>query len=278
MEKIPAPKPLVQPVLAEEIKFTDKTFIAPRSVATVALPSRGYFYSNPSVKNGSVEITPLTARDMKLVAGITGDNIDGVIDTLLKRCLVTSIDPAELLTTDRYFLLIMLRANSFGSGVNITVRCPNAKCSRVNNLVLDLIQDYDLINVKEGASEPFEFELPSSKYKVTYHLPRGKDVKRIEALTAAVKASTSEAEIGDNALTVSVASLIDTVNGAAVPEEHRMAIVDSFSAKDFILLKRDMDSNTPGITSQTTKICAFCKGEIEVGSPLHSAEFFYPLS
>lgn len=278
MEKLPTPKPLATPVLAEEVKPLDKTFIAPRSVATVALPSRGYFYSDPSIKDGNVEITPLTARDMKLVAGITGDNVDDVVDTLLKRCVISNIDPNELLTADRYFLLIMLRANSFGSGVNISVLCPNAKCKKVSTLVLDLIKDYDIVSVKDGAKEPFQFTLPTSKLVVEYRLPRGKDVKLIDAMVEKIKKETPADDIGDMTLTAAVAMLINTINGVPVPEEHRVAAVDTFPASDFLALKRDMDSNTPALTSSTTKKCLHCGNNIEVGSPLQSAEFFYPLS
>lgn len=278
MEKLSTTKSLETPVTAGVSTPLDKTFIAPRSVATVALPSRGYFYSDPSIKDGKVEITPLTARDMKLVAGITGDNVDDVVDTLLKRCVVTNIDPQELLTVDRYFLLIMLRANSFGSGVNISVACPNTKCKKVSSLVLDLIKDYDVVSVKEGAKEPFQFELPVSKLVVTYRLPRGKDVKLIESTIDTIKANTKEDTVGDMTLTAAVAMLINTINGVPVPEESRVEAVDSFPASDFLALKRDMDANTPSLTSSTTKKCTHCGNSIEVGSPLQSAEFFYPLS
>ena len=278
MEKLSTPKPLAAPVLADEVKLLDKTFIAPLSVATVALPSRGYFYSDPSIRDGNVDITPLTAKDMKLVAGITGKNIDDVVDTLLKRCVISNIDPNELLTADRYFLLIMLRANSFGSGVNISVVCPNQKCKKTSTLVLDLIKDYDIISVKEGAKEPLQFELPVSKVLVTYRLPRGKDIKLIDAMDETLKKEAPEGSVGDPLLTTSVAMLINTINGVAVPEEFRVAAVDTFPAGDFLALKRDMDTNTPSLTSSTTKKCLHCGNEIEVGSPLQSAEFFYPLS
>lgn len=274
MENLSTTKPLA----TVEAKPLDKTFIAPRSVATVALPSRGYFYSDTAIKNGNVEITPLTARDMKLVAGITGKNVDDVVDTLLKRCVISNVDPDDLLTADRYFLLIMLRANSFGSGVNITVQCPHDKCKKINSLVLDLIKDYSVVSVKEGVKEPFRFVLPQSKLEVTYRLPRGKDVKLVEAMVAKIKSETKEDAIADNTLTVAVAMLINTINGVSVPEESRVAAVDTFPASDFFALKRDMDANTPMLTSSTTKKCLHCGNEIEVGSPLQSAEFFYPLS
>ena len=274
MENLSTTKPLA----AVEAKPLDKTFIAPRSVATVALPSRGYFYSDPSIKNGNVEITPLTARDMKLVAGITGDNVDDVVDTLLKRCVISNVDPDELLTADRYFLLIMLRANSFGSGVNISVTCPNPKCKKVSAHVLDLIKDYNVVSVKEGVKEPLQFALPISKLVVGYRLPRGKDIKLIDNMVKSIKSETKESSIGDPTLTTAVAMLISTINGVPVPEESRVAAVDTFPANDFLALKRDMDANTPSLTSSTTKKCSHCGNEIEVGSPLQSAEFFYPLS
>lgn len=278
MEKLSTTKPLEAPVTVDVPKPLDKTFIAPRSVATVALPSRGYFYSDTAIKDGNVEITPLTARDMKLVAGITGNNVDDVIDTLLKRCVISSVDPDDLLTADRYFLLIMLRANSFGSTVNITVQCPHEKCQKINSLVLDLIKDYSIVSVKEGVKEPFRFVLPKSKLEVSYRLPRGKDIKLIESAIAKIKKETPEGTVEDMTLTTAVAMLVSAINGVEVPEGSRVAAVDTFPASDFFALKRDMDANTPMLTSSTTKKCLHCGNEIEVGSPLQSAEFFYPLS
>jgi hypothetical protein len=212
---------------------------------------------------------------MKLVAGITGKNVDDVVDTLLKRCLVSPIDPDNLLVTDRYFLLIMLRANSLGPEVQVTATCTNEKCRKSGVFNLDLIKDYDVLPVKEGVKEPFEVTLPVSKFKITYHLTRGTDVKKTEQLIAkAVKDNPAE-ELG---LTVSVACLIDTVNDTPVPDDQRVEIIDSLPARDFLALKKSIDANTPGMTTTTSKTCSSCGTSIEMGSPLSAAEFFYPLS
>lgn len=275
MDKIQTPKKPVVLATPEPATISNKSLIAPRPVTTVELPSRGYFYDASVTKNGQIEILPLTARDMKLVAGITGKNVDDVVDTLLKRCLVHSISPDSLLITDRYFLLIMLRANSLGAEVEVSAVCPNEKCKKLSVFKLDLVKDYDVLPVKEGVKEPFEVTLPISKFKVAYHLARGTDVQCTERLVAKLVKDNPAEELG---FTASVASLIDTVNDTPVPEDQRLDVVDSLPARDFIMLKKHIDDNTPGMTTNAFKPCPACATTIEMGSPLSAAEFFYPLS
>ncbi|MEI7590711.1 MAG: hypothetical protein WCJ49_05305, partial [Deltaproteobacteria bacterium] len=55
-----------------------KSLIPPRVAAVIQLPSRGVFYAPSDTANGFVEIMPLCARDEKLLAGMTGNNIDEI--------------------------------------------------------------------------------------------------------------------------------------------------------------------------------------------------------
>ena len=63
-------------------------------------------------------------------------------------------------------------------------------------------------------------------------------------------------------------------NGVEIEQE----IVDAFPARDFLLLKKMIENNTPGMATSTTKKCQHCSQVIEMGAPINSAEFFYPQS
>jgi hypothetical protein len=254
----------------EEPQLNLKTLIAPRQVASVKLPSRGVFYDPSLTKEGSVEITPWVGRDVKLLAGMTGNNIDEVIDILVGRCLISKIPLSEMITTDRFFLLVMLRANSFGEAYKITTSC--GICGKTGIYELKLPSDYEIEYTEDGAVEPFTIELPESKIKVSYRLPRGKDDKAAKEYIER-EYKKNPAAIGEVGLTFRVANLITAFNGEKVTAVEALPIVDNLPAKDFYALQAAFEKSLPGIVPRTTKTCVNCQAAMEVGLPIQ-AEFF----
>lgn len=258
---------------AEEPKLDLKNLIAPRQVATVMLPSRGVFYDKSLTKEGNVEVTPWTGRDVKLLAGMTGNNLDEVIDVLVGRCLVTKIPLSEMITTDRFFLLVTLRANSFGEDYPINAVCGN--CNKVSKVTLKLPSDYGIEYSPEDAKEPFTAVLPVSGYSVVFRLPRGRDEKLVQSFINKEYEKNKNA-VGDVGLTYRIANLIVSINGQKIGSaEEALPIVDNLPAKDFFFLQDAYEKVTPGIIPVTIKECVNCEAAMEVGLPL-TPSFFRP--
>jgi hypothetical protein len=260
------------PTTTEEPQLDLKKLIAPRQVATVMLPSRGVFYDKSLTKDGMVEISPWVGRDVKLIAGMTGGNIDDVIDVLVGRCLITKIPLSEMITTDRFFLLISLRANSFGEDYSINATC--GSCGKTNKVTLKLPSDYGIEYADEKVSEPFTVVLPETGIKVNYRLPRGKDEKLNQAFVEKEYKKNPNA-VGGVGLTFRVANLITSLNGEKVTVDDALLIVDNLPAKDFFVLQDAFEKSLPGIVPVTTKECVNCKATMEVNLPL-TPQFFRP--
>lgn len=248
-----------------------KTLIPPRVAAVVQLPSRGVFYSGEGIKDGKVEIMPLIARDEKLLVGLTGDNIDEVVDTLLERCLITKMSLDDLIVTDKFYLMVALRANSYGEDLKIPLTC--TACKQTASYTLKLPSDFEVKYAPEDAVEPFETTLPVTKFKVKYRLLRGKDQKAIKNFTQREMKKTKEE--GDPAFFYRIAKQITEINGQSLEPVETIDILENLPIKDSRFLQGELDKNLPGIVTVTTKECRNCKADIYTSIPI-SAEFFRP--
>jgi hypothetical protein len=138
----------------------------------VALPSKGLLYDG-KLPDGRVEVSAITTREEKLIAGATGD-VSSLIDALLNRLMLTrAIKPGELLLTDRLFILFNIRANSYGSKYGWMVTCRG--CRRSFRHELNIPGDVEIVELDDTATEPFEVALPISGAKVGFRLLRGAD-------------------------------------------------------------------------------------------------------
>ncbi len=103
---------------------------------TFRLPSHGLFYTNgeldPSVRNGEVEVYPMTALD-EIVLTTPDKLLSGkaVID-VFGRCIPQVRDPNQLLSKDVDYLLACLRVMTFGSTIEIKYQ-HNCEIKKIND-------------------------------------------------------------------------------------------------------------------------------------------------
>lgn len=88
------------------------------------LPSQGLFYENgelsPDVKNGELEIHPMTAID-EITLSTPDKLLSGkAIMEIFQHCIPQILKPNELLAKDVDFLLVCLRQVSFGQFMDVT--------------------------------------------------------------------------------------------------------------------------------------------------------------
>jgi len=259
---------------ASELTLDDlKVLLPPRPYASVKLPSLGLFYNQNVVKDGSVELCPLSAREEKLIAGIQSHNVDDIIDTLIRRCMKTEMDPDDLLVTDRFYLLMMLRANSYGEEYGFEIICD--KCKKPSRHTVNIPSSFEITWADPKETYPFAVELPQSKLAVTFRLLTGKDAKSIRA-AAEKDEKKNLSGPGDPGFLYTLAKHIVSINGKT-PANFlvTLELVSRLSALDTRVLRDAFEEKTPGIIPTINTKCSFCGTDIEMGLPI-STEFFRP--
>ena len=243
--------------------------IPQRPHAHVQLPSKGLYYDQTVVKDGVVELVPLSAREEKLIAGMRGNAVDEVIDTVLKRCLLTKIDPDDLLLSDRFYLLLVLRANSYGDAYNVSLECPYCGTSAkyVARIPKELTINY------ADPNNNFVIELPTSKLLVKYRYLTGKDQKEIKSYVETRK--KQNVFEGDPAYIYTIAKHIVSVNNKTANMFTLVNLLEQLPAMDVAYFKDIYEESTPGVLTGITKTCVSCSREIETDLPI-TAEFFRP--
>lgn len=110
---------------------------------TFRLPSQGVFYTNgelsDDVKNGEVEVYPMTAQD-EIILNTPDKLLSGkAILEIFSRCIPQVLKPHDLLGKDVDFLMVCLRMVTFGQTMDVTFQhnCENA---REHTYAVDLLQ------------------------------------------------------------------------------------------------------------------------------------------
>jgi hypothetical protein len=251
-----APAPITNAVASERISNV------------VELPSKGRF--NPEIPAGLVELFPMTTRDEALLVGMGENQISDVFDAILGRCIKSpTLDLGDMLLTDKFYLVLMLRANSYGSEYTFPVACSWCKADLEHTCQIPT--DF---TVTEGeGDEPFEVVLPFSKKKIIFRLLRGKDEDDIDRFSRREKAKGKE----DNKEYIyRLAKHIVTIDGK-VPENINAAMefASGLLGLDSVEFRNAIDDATPGVDTILTAECKRCKRNFKIEMPF-TAGFFRP--
>jgi hypothetical protein len=249
------------------------TLIPKPPTGVCLLPSKGRFYNPEVCPDGKIELSPMSGRTEKLIAGIRGNNVDEVIDTVLRRCLVTKLDPDEMLITDRLFTLMVLRSNSYGEEYNFDIVCPS--CEVKSKYTVNIPSDFPIDYAKDEHKEPFEVTLPVTGIKIGYKLLRGKDSKELKKYVEEELERMGNKD-GDSSFTYRLAKSIVSVNGKQFDNVlTAITFCEKLPAKDLRFLSVSIEENTPGMLLTIKKDCSACGKKIETDLPI-TAEFFRP--
>lgn len=121
---------------------------------------------------GEVTLRPLKFEDEKfLIQSRKSKAQDNTLNLLLGRCL-TGVDVQDLLPADKLFLVLQLRAISYGDDYKSIAICP--KCNEENDISIKLT-DLPVEYLPENTKDPREITLPKTKKKVKVRFPRVSD-------------------------------------------------------------------------------------------------------
>lgn len=245
-------------------------------VENIPLPSGGQVYPEGSPLHGkkSVEIRAMTAREEDILMSRALIKKGTVVSHLIKNCLVDQSIPVEqMLSGDRYALLVALRVMSYGPEYEATIECPQCGVKQNHSFRLDQLP------IKELQSPPvvsgqnlFEFELPISKKKVQFKFLTGFDEEMMLISQNQKKAKLNHDV--ETPITSRLAQTIVAVDGNTNRGDI-VRFINSMVVADSSALRKHMAAAEPGIDMTQTVDCRECDAVEEVSVPV-GVGFFFP--
>jgi len=243
----------------------------------VTLPSRGNFYSPDATgvpSNGILHLRPMTGQDESILTTVRFMRYGRGIEMIFKNCLSEShINTEKLLSVDRTYLLIYLRAISFGNLYDVRVTCPD--CSH------HFDQEVDLNLPLKYCPDDFNTEsltktLPESGYKFHFRLMTGEDEQKV--IEHRDKVARGNANTIDDTALFRCSLLIEWIGNEKTTITDKAAIrtlLLQLPARDTNFLRNNVGDTPFGPETKIGITCPSCFHEFEVEMP-YDANFFFP--
>ena len=240
----------------------------------VTLPSKGILYDeNSPLKSGTIEMKYMTAKEEDILTNQNFIKNGTVIDKLLQALIVTPVKVDELLIGDKNAILVAARI--LGYGAEYEFKYPNPETGENELVSVDLTEAEDkffdeslLVNV----GNEFEFELPTSKAKITFRLLTTADEKRIEQELKGLKKINKHAS---PELTTRLKHMITSVNGDDDKKTIREFVDVALLARDSRALREHVSFVMPDI--DLTFDVNFENGAVAEGVTIPiGVQFFWP--
>lgn len=246
-----------------------------RPTYSMNLPSGGLLYAG-KIPFGTIEYYPMTAREEKMLAGAKG-SAGSVLDLILKSCVkLDGITVGELLTADRFFILLILRSTSYGSEYKFNMTCGACNQRFQHKVTLDDVDTFPIKTLDADATEPFEVTLPASQDVIKFRLLRGDDEKAIQKY--ADQAFSRGDTAGDPTYTYRIARHVTAINStdydvSRISEVNRY--IEKLIGRDSVALRNAIEKADCGVDITIRMNCPKCDDFIEQSMPM-TAEFFRP--
>lgn len=253
-----------------------------RPTIAVQLPSKGRFYGG-KMPDGEAEFLPLTAREDQILAGMDGTNTHKIFDMVLARTLrpamenAPALSPADMLTVDRFYAMLILRANALGPEMKYPFNC--VFCEQMSIVTSNVPYEFPMV---EGTAkeEPFFCTLKDGS-QIGLRLLRGKDDRAIEAYRNSLKKpdKPEDVEPGDPAYGyINARHLVsfEDADGKGynfTPEQAQEWFMN-LNMSDSRAIQNACAEASPGVINRVTVKCPKCEKETLTRIPL-SAEYFF---
>ena len=241
----------------------------------VSLPSKGYFYpeDNP-LSSGEIEIKYMTAREEDILTSTSLIQKGIVLDKLLEALIVSKINLNDILIGDKNAIMIASRVLAYGKEYKFEITDTSSGRRRTETVDLTTLEPKKL-NFSEftkGLNE-FEFELPTSKKKLTFKLITQRDEKAITSQLKALKKITKRSGIDPEITTRLKASII------GVDDDRTKNVINNFIDNEFLSVdslayRTQLTSVTPDV-DMTFMLDLDDGSDEEVTVPM-TVQFFWP--
>ena len=238
---------------------------------TIELPSRGLLYGD-KLPEGKINLRPMGEQEERLLFQEGGDGMRKV-QQLIDNCYQDGdkVPACDLVVTDRFYILFMLRIQMFGPMYEIRFKC--ADCNHSRKMNLDLLQDLDKTELPDDAKEPFLTTLSHNKTEIGFRLLRGKDETAIAKHTKRMSLSSSASN--DTSSRYRIAKQIVTLDGNETTEEEALAFAKSLDMRDVNDFRLDTEAVEAGVVMTLVTDCPSCASVNEQILPF-TVEFFRP--
>jgi hypothetical protein len=214
---------------------------------------------------------PLKVMEIKMLSTLNADNLNFVINDVLRRC-ITGFPIENLTVADKLYLIFWLRANTYkDSGYTIDFVCPEKGCKTKGKYEFEL-STLKVNYISDKFDENKEHTLPSGK-TVKIHAMRVSDELRVANF---IKQNANSAQNFDTDL-LHVAAVISEINGSKVGiiEAYDFVASGTTDPRDYAFIISYMNHFDFGVDPETPVKCAKCGGMTEV-SVSFRPDFFVP--
>jgi len=242
---------------------------------TCLLP--GGYVDEAGVLHRQVELTPLSGHEEELLADRRSPGGAALVTVILSRCIrrLGSISPVpaelvrRLLVTDRQYLLLRLRAITFGDEVQATARCPWVDCGKKVDIDFSLqdipVQESQaqgpLYTMQLSPEAAFKDEEGEAYRAVTFRLPNGEDQEVVAPLVA---------DDAAQAFAVLLGRCIQSIGPWEHPGEVLLRRLSPLAQQE---IKRQIEAVAPQVELTMEAQCPECGHDFTV--PFDPQEFFF---
>jgi len=247
---------------------TDSRF-APKAFP-VEVPSKGFLYQNltndPEVKKGVIRLAQMTSAEEKILTTQRFVEQGVALDMILENCIKSDVDPYDLLSSDRLYLLFYLRGMSYDLSYDFNVKCYYCGQNFIQNVKIDKLP-ITTWESPEEAKEPIVVKLPLTRATAEAHFMRGKEEKEMMIKSRKLKSFNEP----DDSATDSLIYLIDKVileDGEVLGPRDRLDFINHLVAGDCDEFRTKMLERECGIQQLENIYCPRCNSILQFGVPL----------
>lgn len=250
------------------------------------LPSQGKPYGD-LLPNGLITVYSMKTTEEKLFGGLSKkSDFENVIDTLISRCtsIPKDLKPSDLYTGDRVFLMMQIRAMSYGKDYGFRASCP--ECGTKWDHSVDLLTGLEIRELDDDWEDPFEIVLPHSGDIVNMRLFRGYHERRIIDYVDRQSRKVNIRTAGDPGYIYRLALHIvcvqskdpkrtfgDKSSNEAETIAQAIQYVGGLDGPDSSAMREEIDARTPGLLLSVDINCPKCGSENNTPLPV-TADFF----
>jgi hypothetical protein len=211
----------------------------------VSLPSKGLLYPQDSpLKNGTVEVKYMTAKEEDILTNQTYIKSGVVIDKLLEALVISPINFKDILIGDKNAIMIAARVYGYGPHYVFNYTNPGTGAEEEVMVDLSMVNDKELTEtqVVEPGVNHFEFELPLSGKKIGFKILTQGDEDNIQLELKNLRKMKRDGE-----LTTRLKHTIVSVEGETDTDKIREFVDTELLARDSRALRNYIKEISPDV-------------------------------